>query len=128
MHARQSLTSPEAQRTLKGRFRNQKRHYHDTATTSKAQCTNDTTTAVTLDTKGLKAAARFLERQGYDIIERDWECKFGNMDLIVCNEDALVFVEVKTRSNEDRGLRGDVIADNKRAASDIKSEQKAEVL
>lgn len=86
-----------------------------TATTDKTQGTDDTTTTVTLDTKGLKAAARFLERQGYDIIERDWKCKFGTMDLIVSNEDELVFVEVKTRSNKDHGLPEDAITDDKRA-------------
>lgn len=75
-----------------------------TATTSKAQETISTTTAVTLDTKGLKAAARFLERQDYGIVERNWECKSGSVDLIAKTDNTLVFVEVKTRTNENSGL------------------------
>ena len=86
-----------------------------TATANKTLGANDTTTAVTLDTKGRQAAARFLERQGYDVIERDWECKSGTMDLIVSDEDALVFVEVKTRSNNDHGLPEEAISKDKRA-------------
>lgn len=87
-----------------------------TATASKTLKANSTTTAVTLDTKGKQAAARFLERQGYDVIERDWECKSGTMDLIVSDEDTLVFVEVKTRSNKDHGLPEEAISKDKRAA------------
>ena len=87
-----------------------------TATVNKTLGANDTTTAVTLDTKGKQAAARFLERQGYDVIERDWKCESGTMDLIVADEDALVFVEVTTRSNKDHGLPEEAISKDKRAA------------
>lgn len=67
-----------------------------------------------LGEKGEKAAARFLERQGFEILEQNWKCKHGEADLIVCDENTLIFVEVKTRSNCDKGLPEDAITKNKR--------------
>ncbi len=46
-----------------------------------------------------QAAINFLERRGYSILERDWSCHTGYIDVI-CRDpksNALVFVEVKTR-------------------------------
>lgn len=77
------------------------------ATTSKTQdvtATTGTQATKTLATKGIKAATRFMERQGYEILERNFQSKSGSVDLIVSDDDNLVFVEVKTRSNADRGL------------------------
>lgn len=53
--------------------------------------------ALTLQAK--QCAIRFLERRGYDILERDWSCHAGYVDAI-CRDpesNAVVFVEVKTR-------------------------------
>ena len=44
-------------------------------------------------------AVDFLEKNGYEIIERNFRCKFGEIDIIARNEDYLVFVEVKYRSS-----------------------------
>ena len=47
---------------------------------------------------GEALAAEFVEKKGYDIIERDW--KSGHHDLdIARDEDTLVIIEVKTRRN-----------------------------
>lgn len=88
-----------------------------TATMSKTQdvtATTDAPTTDTLATRGIKAAARFLERQGYDILEHGWLGKSGSADLIATDDGDLVFVEVKTRSNEDRGMPEDAIGKNAR--------------
>lgn len=52
---------------------------------------------------GEDEAARFLERKGYSILERDWKWGKRDLDIIAVTEDkrTLVFVEVKTRSSED---------------------------
>jgi putative endonuclease len=47
---------------------------------------------------GEDAAARFLERRGYALRERNWRCAEGEIDLIVTEGEYLVFVEVKTRA------------------------------
>ena len=58
-----------------------------------------------LGRRGEEAAARFLERRGYDIVERNWECAAGEADIVARDGDgSIVFVEVKTRSNCERGL------------------------
>lgn len=67
-----------------------------------------------LGERGEEAAARFLEKQGYEILEQNWECRHGEADLIMCDEDTLVFVEVKTRSNCEKGLPEEAITKDKR--------------
>jgi putative endonuclease len=48
---------------------------------------------------GEDVAADYLERQGYTIIERDWKSGHRDLDIIALDDDTVVFVEVKTRSN-----------------------------
>ena len=49
---------------------------------------------------GEATIARYLESRGYDIIERIWRIKEGEIDIIACDADGLLhFVEVKTRSS-----------------------------
>lgn len=43
-------------------------------------------------------AADFLLEQGYTIVTRRWSCRGGEIDLVVLDDDTLVFVEVKFRS------------------------------
>jgi putative endonuclease len=44
--------------------------------------------------------AKYLETLGYDIIERNWRIKEGEIDLIACDSKSLLhFIEVKTRSS-----------------------------
>ncbi len=52
---------------------------------------------VPLGERGERAAARFLKRAGYKILERSYRGKQGEIDLIVTDRRALIFVEVKTR-------------------------------
>lgn len=48
-------------------------------------------------------AAAFLEDQGLEIVQRNFRCRFGEIDLIARSGAALVFVEVRARSSEDYG-------------------------
>jgi len=45
-------------------------------------------------------AAEYLSQQGLILVERNYRCRFGEIDLIMTEQDALVFVEVKMRSND----------------------------
>ena len=56
-----------------------------------------------LGKRGEDLALRFLKRNGYKIIERNYVCKMGEMDIIAQEKDTLVFVEVKTRTSLDFG-------------------------
>ena len=48
---------------------------------------------------GEDRAARFLVKQGYRILERNYSTRSGEIDLIALHEGVVVFVEVKTRTN-----------------------------
>ncbi len=67
-----------------------------------------------LGKRGEDAAARFLYQRGYDIIERNWTCAAGEADIIARDEDCLVFVEVKTRSDCDKGFPAEAVTRDKR--------------
>ena len=46
---------------------------------------------------GEKLASEYLERIGYTILQRNFRCRYGEIDIIACNREYLVFCEVKTR-------------------------------
>ena len=56
-----------------------------------------------LGKSGEDIAALFFKDKGYKIVERNWRCKMGEIDLIVSKKTELRFVEVKTRSNSNFG-------------------------
>ena len=49
---------------------------------------------------GEKQAAKYLKRKGYRILERNYSCRLGEIDLIAANREYLVFVEVKLRKSD----------------------------
>ncbi|MDF2635845.1 MAG: protein yraN [Pelosinus sp.] len=53
---------------------------------------------------GEQAAVDYLHTAGYDILERKYRSKIGEIDIIAQIKDALVFVEVKTRRNTTYGF------------------------
>lgn len=46
---------------------------------------------------GEDVAARWLEDQGYEIVDRNWRCRDGELDLVGTHQGWWVAVEVKTR-------------------------------
>lgn len=55
--------------------------------------------------RGEEIAASFLGQQGYRILERNFRCKGGELDIVARapGERSLVFVEVKTRRDRSYG-------------------------
>ncbi|WP_111720369.1 YraN family protein [Homoserinimonas sp. OAct 916] len=47
---------------------------------------------------GEELAARYLVEKGYAILDRNWRCDQGEIDIIAWQGGEVVFVEVKTRS------------------------------
>jgi putative endonuclease len=50
---------------------------------------------------GENAAAKYLRGLGYRILERNFRCEVGEVDIIARDGRTLVFVEVKTREEDD---------------------------
>ena len=67
-----------------------------------------------LGRRGEEAAARFLVRRGYEVIERNWTCPAGEADIIAKDDECVVFVEVKTRMDEDQGVPEEAVSAEKR--------------
>jgi putative endonuclease len=48
---------------------------------------------------GEKAAARFLISRGYSILDTNFRCRYGEIDIIARHKECLVFVEVRTKKS-----------------------------
>lgn len=54
-----------------------------------------------LGDRGENMAAKFLRNLGYKIIARNFRCEVGEIDIVARDGKVLVFVEVKTRADDD---------------------------
>ncbi|QOX62460.1 YraN family protein [Anoxybacterium hadale] len=59
---------------------------------------------MTLGSWGELAAEKYLKKEGYIILERNYRCRIGELDIIALDGDCMVFVEVKTRQSQSFGL------------------------
>ena len=59
----------------------------------------------TLGRRGEDFAAHHLEARGWTILQRNWRCEHGEIDIIASTPDTgtVVFVEVRTRSTKNAG-------------------------
>ncbi|HEY7553978.1 MAG TPA: YraN family protein [Candidatus Binatia bacterium] len=56
-----------------------------------------------LGREGERVAERYLKKKGYTLVERNYRCRGGEVDLIVLDRRVVVFVEVKTRTDHGFG-------------------------
>lgn len=54
-------------------------------------------------------AADYLRQQGYEILERNYRCRAGEIDLIAREDPYLVFVEVKYRAGAAAGYGSEAV-------------------
>lgn len=52
---------------------------------------------------GEKITEEYLLNKGYTVLARNWRCEYGEVDLVMLKDKALVFVEVKTRKGTSMG-------------------------
>lgn len=65
-----------------------------------------TTSRRKLGDLGEKLAEEYLEKQGYEIVDRNYQKRSGEIDLIARKNKIIIFVEVKTRTkNENEEYR-----------------------
>ena len=58
---------------------------------------------------GEEIASIYLEKEGYIILERNFSCHQGEIDIIAKDKDEIVFIEVKTRTNNKYGLASEAV-------------------
>lgn len=59
-----------------------------------------------MSTRGAQAerlAAQFLQRRGLKLLQQNYRCRYGEIDLILQDADTLVFAEVRLRKHSDFG-------------------------
>lgn len=49
---------------------------------------------------GERLVARSLAEQGWTVVDRNWRCELGEIDIVAVDGDCLVVVEVKTRRSD----------------------------
>ena len=64
---------------------------------------------------GEELAARHLEEQGMVVLDRNWRCELGEIDLVLRDRGVLVVCEVKTRTTVYAGTPHEAITDAKLA-------------
>lgn len=52
---------------------------------------------------GEQLAAEHLQRLNYSVLQRNWRCRYGELDIIAVDGATLVFVEVKARTGDGFG-------------------------
>ncbi len=61
-----------------------------------------------------EAAAVFLRAAGYEILDRNWSCPMGELDIVARKDGTVAFVEVRARSNPDYGGPAESITPSKK--------------
>lgn len=67
-----------------------------------------------LGKKGETLACKFLKKQGYKILSKNYKTPAGEADLICQDRDETVFVEVKTRTSDSYGTPAEAVTKQKR--------------
>ena len=68
----------------------------------------------TLGQRGEDAAAAFLERTGMTVVERNWRCPAGEIDIVALDGTTIVLCEVKTRRTASKGTPEEAVTPAKR--------------
>jgi len=63
---------------------------------------------------GEDAAAAWYEANGYEVVARNWQCRDGELDLIVRRNRTIVFCEVKCRASDVFGSPAEAVNHLKR--------------
>ncbi len=66
-----------------------------------------------LGSRGEDIAVSFLKKKGYKIIERNYRCRYGEIDIIAERDKVTAFIEVRTIKAENFGIPQDFITNVK---------------
>lgn len=102
--AKRANATEEAKRTKEGKRTKEPKETKDVASYSPHE----------LGKRGEEAAACFLERREYEILDRNWKCIAGEADIVALQDDTLCFIEVKTRKDAQKGFPSEAVDTRKR--------------
>ena len=63
--------------------------------------------------RGEDIAVKYLEQKGYVILERNFSCKQGEIDVIAYHNNYLIFIEIKSRTSKEYGLPSESVTKTK---------------
>lgn len=67
-----------------------------------------------IGTLGEFLAEKYIKKQGYIILEKNFNCKMGEIDIIGKDKEHIAFIEVKSRYNTDYGRPAEAVNYNKK--------------
>jgi putative endonuclease len=62
-----------------------------------------------LGARGERLAAQWYERNGYEVLDRNWRCRDGELDIVARCGGIIIFSEVKTRSSNAYGSPAEAV-------------------
>ena len=71
-------------------------------------------TNIELGKLGEDTVCKYFEKQGYFIVDRNFKCKSGEIDIIATDKNELVFTEVKTRCSKKYGEAREAVDEHKK--------------
>jgi putative endonuclease len=74
---------------------------------------NDMTSKKAIGEVGERAAADYLEKVGYRIVDKNYRTRVGEIDIVAYDGQVLAFVEVKSRSNTRYGTPAEAVGTRK---------------
>jgi putative endonuclease len=66
-----------------------------------------------LGARGEVLAGNWYAQQGYTVLDRNWRCRQGELDLVLEREGVIVFCEVKTRTSDAFGIGAEAVTRQK---------------
>jgi putative endonuclease len=72
-------------------------------------------TRANIGTWGEAIATKHLETQGYTVLHRNWRHGHGELDIVTCKAELVVFVEVRARTTDAFGAPEETLSPRKQA-------------
>ena len=69
--------------------------------------------STTIGQQAEQHALNFLKQQGLKLITRNYHCRLGEIDLIMTDQQALVFIEVRYRKSQHYGSSAETVTTSK---------------